>query len=167
MTRHLALLLLSASVFAQQPGMPSNHDHLQCLEYLVGGTWVAQGEMPGMGAYTVERTYRWTLNQNFIEQHHVMKMGTMEMEVVGLIDWDAEKGKLAAWGFGNDGEVAASQADPGEKEVVFLGTRTGGTAGGETRGTYRKVGNDEFAEAVEMRKGDGWVPFLQFHFTRK
>jgi hypothetical protein len=68
----------------------SSTAHLKSFGYLLGGTWSAKGEMTGFGEYVIERTYRWALDSNFIEQRHVMTVGKLNIKVVGFIGWDRE-----------------------------------------------------------------------------
>jgi hypothetical protein len=175
-----ALLLLTLSAWAQQAaapnGMvvrptqaagPSSHDSLKPLEYLVGGTWVAEGEYPQMGHYSAERTYHWVLNQNFIEQSNVIKLGDIQIEVRRIFGWDSQKNKIVAWGFGDDGGVATAEAAPAESEDVFEGTRNSSSGVTPVRFTLKKLADNEFTEVTETKKDGTWKPLMTFHFTRK
>jgi len=135
--------------------------------YLIGGTWTARGELPGFGSYTAERTYHWVLGGNFIEQRQVMKLANGEVETKGIIGWDVEKQAIVAWGFGNDGGVAATRADHvTATEVRFEGARAGAFNAGPIRATQKKVSDDEFVESAENKKGEVWSPMFTFRFTR-
>ncbi len=165
-TLPLVLLLMASP---PEKGVPmSSQDQLKPLEYLVGGTWTAEGDLPGAGHYTAERTYRWTLDGNFIEQHHVMRFSGGQIETKGIIGWDPEKKAIVAWGFGSDGGVATSRADDATAvEVRFEGQRVGGFNAGPVRATNKKVGDGEFLEVAEAKKGETWTPMFTFRFTRK
>jgi hypothetical protein len=142
-------------------------DQLKSIEYLVGVTWTTQGELPGVGKFTAERTYRWALGGNFIEQRHVMRFSTGEMETKGMIGWDPEKKAIVAWGFGSDGGIATSRADPPTPtEIRFEGVRVGDFNAGPIRATNKKESDDEFVEIAESKKSDVWVPMFTFRFTR-
>jgi hypothetical protein len=145
----------------------SNHDQLRPVEYLIGGTWTAQGELPGVGHYTARRTYRWTLDGNFVEQHHAMEFANGQIETKGIIGWDAEKRMIVAWGFGSDGGFAASHADQATlTELRFEGVRVGGFNAGPVRAINQKLNDDEFVEVAETKQGEAWTPMFTFHFTR-
>jgi hypothetical protein len=165
-----AFLLFTLSACAQMkvvPAAPPKDNPLKPLEYLVGGTWVAEGDYPGTGHYTAERTYHWMLNRNFIEQNNVIKVGATTIEVKRIYGWDSQKNKLAAWGFGDDGGIATVEADPTETEISFEGTRSGGGGFSPLRFTLKKLNDNEFTEATETKKDGPWLPLMTFHFTRK
>lgn len=163
-----ALLLLIVSAAAPQQERPmSTHGQLESIEYLVGGTWTTQGDLPGVGKFSAERTYHWMLGKNFIEQHHVMRFPGGEMETKGVIGWDPEKKVIVAWGFGSDGGIATSHSTSATPtEIRFEGVRVGVFNAGPIRATHKKVNNDEFVEIAESRKGDAWVSMFTFRFTR-
>ncbi|HXY23105.1 MAG TPA: DUF1579 family protein [Candidatus Acidoferrum sp.] len=164
------LVSLSVSVCivagSQQPGAQPQESHLRSLEFLIGD-WVAEGELPGAGHFTAERTYRWILDKNFIQQTHKMKIGTAEFEVVGILGWDPQKQKMVAWGFGSDAGIATSESNPDAKELVFEGQRNLGGTSTPIRATFKKLGPDEFTELAEMKKDGAWISMFTFHFTRK
>lgn len=141
---------------------------LKPIDYLIGGAWTAEGELPGVGPYTAERTYQWALGGKFIEQRHVIKFETGESVTKGIIGWDPEKKAIMAWGFGDDGGIATSRGENlTETEIRFEGVRVGGFISGPIRATNKKVNNDEFVETAEMKKGNDWTPMFSFKFTRK
>ncbi len=165
--KSLCLLLLASGALAAG-GDPEKDHPLGPIEYMVGGTWTAEREIPGLGRYTAERTYRWVLGGKFIEQRHVMKFSKGEIETKGIIGWDPEKKTIAAWGFGDDGGIATSHAQrTTPTEVRFEGVRVGGVNSGPIRAANRKVSDDEFIEAAEAKTGNEWTPMFSFRFTRK
>jgi len=136
--------------------------------YLVDGTWTAQGEIPGVGSYSAERTYQWVLGGKFIEQRHVMKFQNGEIETKGIIGWDSEKKTIMAWGFGSDGGIATSSVEHATtSEIRMQGVRVGGFNAGPIRASYQKVSENEFLETAEAKKGGDWTPVFRFRFTRK
>jgi hypothetical protein len=168
MLRRLPLLILLGAAPQGEKSVMSNNERLKPVEYLVGGIWTTQGEMPGLGTYTAERTYRLVLNGNFIEQRHVMKFAGGEMETKGMIGWDAERKAIVGWGFGSDGGVGTSRAEEATlTEIRFEGERSGGFNTGPIRASIKKTSADEFVEVAEGKKGDVWTPMFTFHFTRE
>jgi hypothetical protein len=168
-TQILSILIAAALPCTSQAEKPiSNHDQLELIEYLVGGTWKTQGEIPGVGKFTAERTYRWVLAGSFIEQRHVMKFSSGEMETLGMIGWDPEKKAIVAWGFGSDGGVATSRAIAATAtEIRFEGVRVGDFNAVPIRAIQRKESDDEFVENAESKQGDAWVPMFTFRITRE
>jgi len=165
-----AFLLLTLSGWAQQaaaPTAPPKQNPLKPLEYMVGGTWVAEGEFPTMGHYTAERTSHWLLNQNFIEQDNLIKLSTMTIEVKRIYGWDSQKNRFVAVGFADDGGIATTEASLDEKEVAFEGSRTFRAGLTPVRFTLKKLNDNEFTEATETKRDGSWVPLMTFHFTRK
>lgn len=142
-------------------------DPLKPFDYFVG-TWVAEGEFPGAGHYTAERTYRKILDGKFIRMDQVIRIGNTQAATVGIIGWDAEKGKVGAWGFSDDGSLAPTECSmPSSDEFVFEGRLAGGAAPGPVRGTFRATGPDAFTETVHVNKNGEWQAQFQFAFKRK
>ncbi len=162
----LLLLALAGAASAGDAPAPGANP-LEPFAYLVGGAWTAQGEHPGIGPYTADRTYRWIVGGKFIEQHHAMRFAKGDAETRGVIGWDAEKKVVVAWGFGSDGGIAVVRAVPvTPTEIRFEGERTGGLDAGPIRATFRKISDREFEEIAEVRKGDAWEPMVTFRFVR-
>jgi hypothetical protein len=175
-----AVLFLILNAWAQQAATPdrllvrptqtiepSSHDSLKPLEYLVGGTWVADGEYPRMGHYSAERTYHWVLNQSFIEQSNLIKLADTQIEARRIFGWDSQKKKIVVWGFGDDGGVASAEAAASDVEVAFEGTRSSSVGVNPLRFTLKKLTENEFTENTEAKKDGDWKPLMTFHFTRK
>lgn len=143
-------------------------DPLKAFDSFIGGTWVAEGEFPGIGRYTAARTYRKILDGKFIEMEQVMHVGSAQASTVGIIGWDAGKHKIAAWGFSDDGSLALTECSlTSPDEFVFEGRLVGGVAPGLARGTFRRTGPDQFAEMVHVKKDGEWQPRFQFAFSSR
>ena len=163
-----SVLVLFPMVVVGQTESKSTVEHLKPIEYLVGGTWKATGEIPGLGKYTAERNYRWILNNQFIEQRHVMKLGDQQMETKGILGWDSDQQELVAWGFGDDGGIVTSHAQrDAESGLRFEGVRVGEFNAGPVRATFRKINQNRFQEIAEKKNGDQWIPMFTFEFQRE
>lgn len=161
-------LLLVANAVLTATAHAQKDSPMKPMEYLVGGTWMAQGEIPGVGPYTAERTYRWVLGGKFIEQRHMMRFRNGETETRGILGWDPELKVITAWGFGDDGGIATSRAEKlTEAEICFEGVRVGGFVSGPIRSTNRKVSHDEFVEIAERKQGNDWTAMFSFRFSRR
>jgi hypothetical protein len=162
------LLCCCVTAFSQGPGSGSGSQPLVPLAYLVGGTWSAEGELPGLGEYAVERSYRWILKGRFIEQRNVMTLPDQEFETLGIIGWDPARESIATWGFGDDGGIAVTQArSVSPDEFELQGERKAMHNAGPVRASFRKVGENEFLEIAQTRKKGEWVPMFTFRFTRE
>lgn len=163
----LSLLPLLLFTAPQKTSAPSKAAHLGAFEFLAGGTWTADGEIAGFGKYVAKRTYRWSLDSSFIEQHHTMRLSGRKIEAIGFLGWDPAKNQVVGYGFGNDGGIATTAATLGEKTIVFQGSRVGGFNPGPLRGTFSIKSDNEYNESVEVQKEGGWVPSFSFHWLRK
>lgn len=164
----LVLAMAPSIAIGQEAGPPAGEDPLAPLAYMVGGTWTAEGELPGFGEYTAERSYRRILDGRFIEQRHVLRIQGNEIETLGILGWDPDQATIVAWGFGNDGGIATTRADLVTADEIRLdGVRIGEFNPGPIRATFRRVSAEEFVEIAEMKRGDEWVPMFTFRFRRQ
>ena len=160
-------MLMFCLTAVQQTPPPARANHLKTLEFLVGGTWTAGGEFLGFGKYIAERSYRWSLDSSFIEQHHLLTLNSHQIEAIGFLGWDPNKNQVVAYGFGNDGGIATTAATIQGKVIIFEGSRIGGFNPGPLRGTFTIMSNDDYTESVEVQKDGVWVPSFSFHWVRK
>ena len=164
LTSLIVILSGSSGLWAQQEAPKTQLDR---LAYLVGGRWTAEGEIPGFGNYTAERTYEWMLDGKFIEQRHVMTLPNAEIETKGVIGWNPEQQAIVAWGFGSDGGIATTVgAVIGPDELAFEGKRVGAFNAGDVRATFHKIHDDEFTEKAEIKRDGQWQEMFTFRFRR-
>ena len=163
--RFLCVLCVSAvGVQAQRAA----DDPLKPFDFFVGGTWVAEGEFPGMGRYTAERTYRKILDGKFIEMEQVTKIGAYQSIVRGVSAWHPDKKKIVTWGFADDGSIAISECECASADrSTFEGRLIGGMDPGPVRGNSRRTGPDSFVEIIEAERNGAWQSHGQFEFKRK
>ena len=160
------VLMFPVAVLCQEEKSISN-DQLEPMAYLVGGLWRAEGEIPGFGEFTTERSYEWALAGQFIEQRHVMKLPDAKMEALGIIGWHPDKKAISAWGFGSDGGIAVTDVSAATNDQIRMeGARVGDFNAGPIRSTFRKINNNEFLEIAEVEKDGEWVEMFTFRFRR-
>ena len=96
---------LLASVREWQIDVDTNYSRLQPIEWLVG-SWV--GNAPDR---TIDTTFEWTKNKNFIKRTFTIKKGDEDFTVTTgtqVIGYDASKGIIRAWLFDSDGGFSES-----------------------------------------------------------
>lgn len=163
-----ALCVLCASVAHAQAPPSVSANPLKPLESFVGGTWVAEGELPGMGKYVAERTYRRTLEGKFIEFEQVTKIGTYRSAVKAILAWHPDKRKVVAYGFADDGTISITECDCTSTDTfAFQGRLIGGIDPGPVRGQFRRTGPDTLLETIEAERNGAWQPHGGFEFKRK
>ena len=78
----------------QQP----SHPELKELEWMIG-EWTDNGDES-----TVETTYKWTKNRNFLTQSfEVLIDGQIDLEGTQVIGWDARRNTIRSWIFDTEG----------------------------------------------------------------
>jgi uncharacterized protein (TIGR02246 family) len=81
-----------------QPPPPSNYEHLQELEWLIG-TWIDADEYA-----TVKHECNWTKNQNFLTRSFAVVAGDqVDMSGMQIIGWDPAAKQIRSWVFDSDG----------------------------------------------------------------
>jgi hypothetical protein len=157
----LALVALPAS-------RSGPHPELQRLSSLVGGVWVAEGELPGAGSYRAERSHAWALDSTYLRVHQTMVFDTLTIEEEQLIGWHEAEQRLHVWSFASDGSHSEGYAVPGDdaRRWIVEG-RTIGGRGGEWRTTLFMFDDDAFSLLLELRSGREFVPGLTLAFRRQ
>jgi hypothetical protein len=155
--------LCGESLNAQAPPASGS---LQVLEPFIG-TWVAEGEFPGVGKFVAERTYRRTMEDRFIEFEQVLKAGEFQSTVKAILGWHPGKKRISAWGFADDGAISLTECDCAAADAfTFQGHLVGGRNPGFVRGHFKWTGADSFTEVIEVERNGVWQKHGQFEFTR-
>ena len=152
--------IASVRDFADDP-IPTAHDHLQALGWLVGD-WVNEGS-----GLVVKISYKWSDDQNFLlGDFHVTSGEEVVMKSTQRIGWDPLTGKVKSWMFDADGGYGTGDWTELEEGWVIKSSAVmpDGTTGSATikitadeasrftmKGTERIIGNardDDFEVAV-------------------
>lgn len=142
-------------------------ERLKPLEPLLG-TWVGEGEMPGVGKYTEEVSYAWALNQAYIKMTYRMSAGGKDLDSgEGFVGWDAETGKITAYWFCSDGSLMKSTVTVEKDRWVFQGTVTGGACCKEFRISLQRVDADTVKSVCEGGEKGKFEKFAETTHRRK
>jgi len=154
---------LSARIPAQKEAAA---DALKPAAFLAG-TWMAQGEFPGAGKYTIRRNYRSLLGGKFMLSSETMQVGSAEVTREMWMGVDPARGTLGAWAFSSDGSVAILRVAQGSGDALVLeGALTGSSDAGLYRSTLQRNGNDRFTQTIETQKNGAWTAYAAFTFER-
>jgi hypothetical protein len=171
LTGVVCILALGTSALSlPHPTHPAqqSRERLARLAPLVGGTWVSEGEAPGIGRYTARRTHEWALDSSFLRVRQTMSFDTATIEEEMLIGWDPAEGRIHTWSFASDGSHSEGYEVPGEdtRRWVTEG-RTVGGRGGEWRITLFLFDVDAFSLLLEVRSARAFIPGLTLAFRRQ
>lgn len=174
--RSTFLLLLIATIGAQ--AQSAKRDSIWApVNYFVGN-WIGEGGgEPGIGKY--ERSYKLTLNGNFIEIHNKSTYPPTEKnpkgevhEDVGYIFYDKARKtfllrQLHVEGFANDYVLESISTD--KKTIVYVTEAIVNIPKGwKARETYRIISEKEFEETFELAPPEKpFAPYSKVKFTRK
>ncbi len=137
------MTFLLAAILAGDP------ERLKPLEPLLG-TWVGEGEMPGVGKYSEEITYAWALNKAYIRMTYKMSAGGKDLDTgEGYVGWDAEAEKLTAYWFCSDGALMKSTVTVEKDRWIFQGKVSGGSCCKEFRMTLQRTDADTVKSLCE------------------
>jgi len=136
---------------------------------LVGGTWHAQGVVPGAGAFTAERQYDWSLDSAYVHVRQVMRFEngpTIEEQM--MIGWDPVDQRIHVWAFASDGSYSDGYEVPVDDPRRWTAEgRTVGGRGGEWRITTFVYDPDAFSMLIEVRSGREYESALTMAFNRQ
>ncbi|WP_182870907.1 YybH family protein [Rhodopirellula sp. JC639] len=108
---------------------PSNYEHLQGLEFLVG-QWT-NGDDGG----AIEIDCQWTANQNFLSRtYKVYSEEDVESSGLQIIGWDAKRNQIRSWLFDSNGSfVQGEWSHNGDAWIVqSVATLADGASGSAT-----------------------------------
>jgi len=132
---------------------PSNYDHLNELEWMIG-SWIDQAE----GA-TVQTDCQWTKNQNFINRSFAIVVGDqVDMAGMQIIGWDPITKQIRSWVFDSDGGFAEGKWT--RKGDHWLIQQTGASPDGSKTSAVNiitKVDDDSFTWQSIQREANGDV----------
>jgi hypothetical protein len=174
--RLLAFLICTQFAFGSDPGQTQTDVWQPLRQFL--GTWEGNvnGE-PGTGK--AERTYRFTLRNQFIQITNRSVYPPQEKnpkgeihEDVGFISYDARVKKFILRQFHVEGFVnqfALESLDEQQRILVFVSTAIENIAPGwRARETYRFLNNDEFIETFALAPpGNDFATYSETRFRRK
>lgn len=158
-----ALVLAAAPLAAQDAVGP-----LQVFAPTTGGTWIAEGDQPTLGHYTVERTHEFTLGGLYLRIRQTMKLSdgrTIEEET--LIGWDPSSQRYTLWGFASDGSRTDALGIASEPNRF---TFSGKTYAGRTRDwrmTTLLIDDSTMSVLLEVKNGNDFAPALTLAFRRR
>ena len=171
----LVLILLSVKVSLAQN---AKRDSIWAPVNFFVGEWRGEGGgEPGIGKY--ERSYKPTLNGNFIEIHNKSTYPPTEKNPKGEVHEDVgyifyDKGRrtfllrqLHVEGFAND--YVLESLSPDKKTLVFMTESIVNIPKGwRARETYRFLSNNKFEETFELAPPDQpFAVYTKVKFTRK
>lgn len=162
----IALLLvagLAAPLPAQQPVGP-----LTVFSSLTGGTWVADGDHPTLGAYSVERTHEFALGGLYLRIRQTMTLGegrTIEEET--LVGWDPTAQRYTLWGFSSDGSRTDALGIASEANRFVFSGKTYAQRTQDWRMTTLLIDDSTLSVLLEVRNGGDFSPVLTLAFRRR
>lgn len=136
---------------------------------LIGGTWHADGEVPGAGAYTAERRYEWSLDSTYVRVTQTMQFENgPRIEEHAMMGWDPVDQRIHVWSFASDGSYSDGYEVDGEDPRRWTAEgRTFGGRGGEWRITTFVYDPDAFSVLIEVRAGQEYQSALTIAFHRQ
>jgi hypothetical protein len=143
-------------------------EHLEPLAWLVG-EWEGRGRY-GDRQFALRFSYAAVLNGSFIQwRYQALDGGKVAFESAGMIGWDAEERTLVEFGFGFDGTIGRSRAEPsGEKDTwIFAGRLSTSSPVKEVRKTIQRIDADHYEETVSARQGDDWITAFSAEYARR
>jgi hypothetical protein len=169
----LVIALLGAPTGAQEG--TAKPDRFASLRFLAGNWRGDQGGQPGRG--TAERTYRFILNDRFLQETNTSTYPPQEKNRNGevhhhlsMISYDTARKLFVFRQFHTEGFVNTYVQQPTSdvKTIVFLSEAIENIpAGYRARETYTILSRDEFTERFEIAEpGKDFELYSEAHFKR-
>lgn len=142
--------------------------NLTRFEPLIGGRWIAEGELGGGRRYTAERRYEWLLDRRFVRLFQKLTVDGVTVEEEVTFGWDPAAGLLRMWSVASDGSFAEGAEKPAEgaNRLVFEGRTVGGRTG-QWRTTMLIIDPGSFSVLLEVRSDAGtYEPAMTLAYRR-
>ena len=165
----LALAATSGEARAQQ--MP-----ISPLEWLVGGTWVAQGDTMPPNVLRIETQYRWAATGNFIQftTQFVGKDGKPAGNYAGNFYYDPAAKRLAMWYMDRDNAITQGSVGTSPMGMTMTFAQDGASMGSpgpvDFEAVVTKTPGDTYRWTLAARKGgssDPYKPLFMLEYVRK
>ena len=128
---------------------------LKELEFLIGGTWKGQGEIPGQGAFTQEDRYEWALGGRFIRCRTFVSFPKLSFETEQMIFHNPEEDTLISRLYSEDGSFGQAVLSFEGKTLVYEGW-TIGQGSGEWRSEMKRTGERAAQFDFYVKKDGDW-----------
>jgi hypothetical protein len=151
------------------PSMGEAPTRLAWFVPLIGGSWQAEGEVPGAGAYTAERQYAWSLDSTYVRVTQTMHFESgPSIEEHAMMGWDPVDQRIHVWSFASDGSYSDGYEVAGQDPRRWTAEgRTFGGRGGEWRITTFIYDANAFSVLIEVRSGRVFESALTMAFRRR
>lgn len=176
MLGHRATILLFAPVVTTAPAEDKKADPWQPVRFLAG-SW--RGTVSGQsGAGTVSRSYKFVLNDKFMQEENTSIYPPQEQKKagevhhhLGFISYDRKRKTLMLRQFHEESFInlyALNQAASSPSLLVFESENFENFDNSwKTKETYEIISNDEFTETFELAPPDkAFVVYSRNHFKR-
>ena len=146
------------------------------LAWLVGGTWVAQGDDMPPGVLRIETQYRWAATGNFIQftTQFVGKDGKPNGNYAGNFYYDPATKELAMWYMDRDNAITQGPVGTSPMGMTMAFTQDGASMGApgpvDFEAVVTKTSDNSYRWTLAARKGGSsgpYKPLFMLDYARK
>ena len=175
-TRLLAAVLVTLALAATAGKARAQQLPISPLEWLVGGTWVAQGDDMPPDTLRIETQYRWAATGNFIQftTQFIGKDGKPAGNYAGNFYYDPATKQLAMWYMDRNNAITRGSVgtSPMGMTIALAGSGEATDASGpvDLEAVVTKTPGDTYRWTLAARKpgSDGpYKPLFMLDYTRK
>jgi hypothetical protein len=175
-TRLLAAVLVTLALAATAGKARAQQLPISPLEWLVGGTWVAQGDDMPPNTLRIETQYRWAATGNFIQftTQFIGKDGKPAGNYAGNFYYDPATKQLAMWYMDRNNAITQGSVgtSPMGMTITLAGSGEAPDASGpvDLEAVVTKTPGDTYRWTLAARKAgsnDRYKPLFMVDYVRK
>lgn len=159
------LLLLIAAAPA---GYIQSQHQLQPLEFLTGGVWVGEFDLPNGQTIRQERTYEWSLNNQLIIGKTFRIEGDVRRQTREVVfTWNADREVIEFWDFIDSGGYGKGIVKETGRDSLYMEAVIVGSRHVDWKADFINKGGKEFVSSVKIQQRGRWVDAGTFVFNKK
>lgn len=156
----LFLSLAAPSANGQNP--------LEPLDFLTGGVWVGEYDLPNGETIQQERTYEWSLNKKLIIGKTIRVSDDSRKQTRKVVfTWNADKQVIEFWDFIDTGGYGIGIVKATGQDTLYMEAEIIGSKHIDWRADFINKDGKKFVSKVQVPQEGEWVDAGTFVFYRK
>lgn len=167
-TNYLVIFFLIAPLGAIEINTTQAQNPLEPLDFLVGGLWVGEFDLPNGQKIRQERTYEWSLDKQLIIGKTFRVNNDIQKQTRATVfSWNPEKQVIEFWDFIDTGGYGKGIVRETGKDTLYMEAEIIGSRHVDWRADFINKDGNEFISHVQVQQKGEWVDVGTFLFKKK
>ena len=143
-------------------------NNLQPLDFLTGGKWVGEFDLPNGQILHQERTYEWSLDNQLIIGKTFRIEGEIRRQTRQVIfTWNADRKMIEFWDFIDTGGYGKGIVKVTGRDSLYMEAEIVGSPHVDWKADFINKDGKEFVSKVRIPQNGEWVDAGTFVFRKK